>query len=143
MNGTKRFTARETSGTITGLSPGVYYTFGIQAQTKIGPGQKAYHQQKMPIWAPPKPARGVFPNEVSKTSTTIKIRFRKNYFSNKNGEVTKYAVIVAEAGGDKDANGLELPSWADVQSYNRWPPYQVNYLSLQIVSCLKIPNQIQ
>ncbi|CAG7729269.1 unnamed protein product [Allacma fusca] len=125
MNYSRRFSARETQGTITGLSPGVTYIFGIQAQTKIGPGNKKMHTARMPIWAPPKPAPGVFPNEVSKTSTTMKIRFRKNYFSNKNGEVVKYAVIVAEA-YDKDSSGLELRSWADVQSYNRWPPYQVS-----------------
>ena len=124
MNGSRRFSARETQGTITGLSPGVTYLFGIQAQTKSGAGIKTTYLQRMPIWAPPKPAQGVFPNEVSKTSTTIKIRFRKNYFSNKNGEVIKYAVIVAEA-HDKDSAGLELPSWADVQGYSRWPPYQV------------------
>lgn len=42
----------------------------------------------MPILAPPPPPMQVVPTEVRKTSTTIQIRFRKNYFSETNGPVS-------------------------------------------------------
>lgn len=35
-----------------------------------------------------------------------------------------YAIIVAED-DSKNASGLEMPSWRDVQAYSVWPPYQV------------------
>lgn len=35
-----------------------------------------------------------------------------------------YTIIVAED-DSKNASGLEMPSWRDVQSYSVWPPYQV------------------
>lgn len=35
-----------------------------------------------------------------------------------------YAIIVAED-DSKNASGLEMPSWRDVQAYSLWPPYQV------------------
>lgn len=79
----------------------------------------------MPVGAPPEPNHQVFPTEVSRTSTTIRIRYRKNYFSNENGKVTSYSVIVAED-DTKSSRGLEMPAWRDVQTYSVWPPYQVN-----------------
>ena len=54
----------------------------------------------------------------------IRVRFRKNYFLSSNGPIVGYALIVAED-FEKDASGLELPSWQDVQEYKSWPPYQV------------------
>lgn len=97
--------------------------------------------------APPKPSMQVVPTEVCKSSTSIQIRFRKNYFSEANGpvsdfekplsadtfvlstgfcffQIVSYAVIVAED-DSKNASGLEMPSWRDVQAYSVWPPYQV------------------
>lgn len=110
-----------------GLQPGVTYTFAIEAHTKIGAGLPKRIHKKMPIRAPPTPGEGVAPSEISRTSSTIKIRFRDNYFSNKNGEVKKYTIIVAE---DKDFESTPKPeqprSWADVQSYSRWPAYMVH-----------------
>lgn len=35
-----------------------------------------------------------------------------------------YTIIIAED-DSKNASGLEMPSWRDVQSYSVWPPYQV------------------
>lgn len=35
-----------------------------------------------------------------------------------------YTIIVAED-DSKNASGLEMPSWRDVQAYSVWPPYQV------------------
>ncbi|XP_011870698.1 PREDICTED: tyrosine-protein phosphatase 10D isoform X5 [Vollenhovia emeryi] len=118
------FRPNEFRGVIKSLVPGKTYIFRIQAETKIGFGPEAIWKQKMPILAPPKPSTQVVPTEVCRSSTTIQIRFRKNYFSEQNGAVTSYSVIVAED-DSKNASGLEMPSWRDVQAYSIWPPYQV------------------
>lgn len=34
-----------------------------------------------------------------------------------------YSIIIAED-DTKNASGLEMPSWRDVQTYSVWPPYQ-------------------
>nr|XP_031828651.1 tyrosine-protein phosphatase 10D isoform X5 [Nomia melanderi] len=118
------FKPGEYRGVIKTLIPGKTYIFRIQAQTKIGFGPEAIWKQKMPILAPPKPPTQVVPTEVCRSSMTIQIRFRKNYFSEQNGAVTSYTIIVAED-DSKNASGLEMPSWRDVQAYSIWPPYQV------------------
>ncbi|XP_034187138.1 protein tyrosine phosphatase 10D isoform X1 [Osmia lignaria lignaria] len=118
------FRPNEYRGVIRTLIPGKTYIFRIQAQTKIGFGPEAVWKQKMPILAPPKPPTQVVPTEVCRSSSTIQIRFRKNYFSEQNGAVTSYTIIVAED-DSKNASGLEMPSWRDVQAYSIWPPYQV------------------
>ncbi|XP_012279884.1 tyrosine-protein phosphatase 10D isoform X2 [Orussus abietinus] len=118
------FHPNELRGVIKSLIPGKTYIFRIQAETKIGFGPEVVWKQKMPILAPPKPPTQVVPTEVCRSSTTIQIRFRKNYFSEQNGAVTSYTIIVAED-DSKNASGLEMPSWRDVQAYSIWPPYQV------------------
>ncbi|XP_024890304.1 tyrosine-protein phosphatase 10D isoform X4 [Temnothorax curvispinosus] len=118
------FRPNEFRGVIKSLIPGKTYIFRIQAETKIGFGPEVSWKQKMPILAPPKPSTQVVPTEVCRSSTTIQIRFRKNYFSEQNGAVTSYSIIVAED-DSKNASGLEMPSWRDVQAYSIWPPYQV------------------
>ncbi|XP_076478541.1 protein tyrosine phosphatase 10D isoform X3 [Bombus vancouverensis nearcticus] len=118
------FKPNEYRGIVKSLIPGKTYIFRIQAQTRIGFGPEAVWKQKMPILAPPKPSTQVVPTEVCRSSTTIQIRFRKNYFSEQNGAVTSYTIIVAED-DSKNASGLEMPSWRDVQAYSIWPPYQV------------------
>lgn len=121
------FRPNEFRGVIKSLIPGKTYLFRIQAETKIGFGPETIWKQKMPILAPPKPSTQVVPTEVCRSSTTIQIRFRKNYFSEQNGAVTSYSIIVAED-DSKNASGLEMPSWRDVQAYSIWPPYQVNFI---------------
>ncbi|XP_044737307.1 tyrosine-protein phosphatase 10D-like isoform X2 [Chrysoperla carnea] len=120
----KEFKPNEFRGIIKSLIPGKQYVFRIQAETKIGFGPEAIWKQKMPILAPPKPNTRVVPTEVYKSSTTIQIRFRKNYFSEQNGAVVSYAIIVAED-DSKNSSSLEMPTWRDVQAYTLWPPYQV------------------
>lgn len=39
-------------------------------------------------------------------------------------QVLWYTIVIAED-DSKNASGLEMPSWRDVQSYSVWPPYQV------------------
>uniref|UniRef100_A0A8D8Q8Q7 protein-tyrosine-phosphatase n=1 Tax=Cacopsylla melanoneura TaxID=428564 RepID=A0A8D8Q8Q7_9HEMI len=121
---TQDFKAWEFHGVIKGLTPGKSYIFKLQAETKIGYGPENVWKQKMPILAPPRPSSQVVPTEVCRTSATIQIRFRKNYFSEKNGQIIYYTVIVAED-DSKNSSGLEMPSWRDVQAYSVWPPYQV------------------
>ena len=69
--------------------------------------------------------RSVFPTEVSRTMHTITIRFRKNYFSDENGAVLGYSIIVGEDYTKNTEGEQFLPSWGDVQKYSTWPPYQV------------------
>jgi len=121
----QNFEPYEYQGTVSDLIPGQKYTFQIQAKTKIGYGPPLRKEQKMPILAPPTPARNVFPTEVSRTMHTITISFRKNYFSNENGAVLGYSIIVGEDYLKNTDGEPYLPSWKDVQRYSTWPPYQV------------------
>ena len=119
------FGANVTNGTIYGLVPGKRYTFQIQAKTRAGFGPRETKEQKMPILAPPTPNKTVFPTEISRSMHTITIRFRQNYFSDENGKVLGYTVIVAEDYTKLTENDKFLPSWYKVQKYSTWPPYQV------------------
>lgn len=119
----KNFGSDSLRGALRGLTPGSTYVFKIQAKTTVGYGPETIWKQKMPILAPPKPGNQVVPTEVHRSSNTIQIRFRKNYFLDTNGVVIMYTVIVAED-DSKNSSGLEMPSWHDVQSYSIWPPYQ-------------------
>lgn len=121
--GMQDFDSEESFGLIKNLKPGETYVFKIQAKTAIGFGPEREYRQTMPILAPPRPATQVVPTEVYRSSSTIQIRFRKNYFSDQNGQVRMYTIIVAEDDA-KNASGLEMPSWLDVQSYSVWLPYQ-------------------
>lgn len=120
----KYFEPYQTNGTIHDLVPGKVYVYTIQAHTKVGAGHKAVWEETMPIWSPPQPEDSIVPTEVSHTSTTIKTRFRKNYFSNIYGLIIAYTIIVAEDVSKPTNNILELPSWFEVQSAPVWPPYQ-------------------
>jgi len=119
------FESGETQGKITGLEPGQKYTFQIQAKTKVGYGPQVRKEQKMPILAPPTPASNVFPTEIYRSMHTVTVRFRKNYFSDINGPVLGYSVIVAEDNTKHTEGDSFLPGWRDVQKFSVWPPYQV------------------
>jgi len=118
------FGPHENQGTIYNLIPGKVYVFQIQAHTKVGPGHKAIWEEQMPIWSPPIPADSVIPTEVSHTSNTIRIRFRKNFFSNMYGPIIAYTIIVTED-HTLESSSLDMPSWHDVHTKSVWPPYQV------------------
>ncbi|XP_054716929.1 tyrosine-protein phosphatase 10D-like [Uloborus diversus] len=120
----KYFEPPETKGTLFGLQPGMEYVFEIQAHTKVGPGGTAICEETTPIWAPPQPEPHIAPKMVTRTSNSIKIEFSNNFFSNENGMITAYAIIVAED-DTQDSNSLRMPTWAEVQQYSVWPPYQV------------------
>lgn len=83
----------------------------------------------MPIWPPPKSNSS--PVESGKTSRTIKIQFKKNFFSNAHGQVKYYAIIVTEDPTNtatyfntNEDTSKDLPSWFDVQGKTIWPTYQ-------------------
>ncbi|KAK3875168.1 hypothetical protein Pcinc_019949, partial [Petrolisthes cinctipes] len=120
----REFGPDEMEGIISGLTPGQTYNFEVEGITKIGSGLVKSWKQKMPIGAPPEPSHQVFPTEVSRTATTITIRYRKNYFVDENGKVIGYSIIVAEDDSQR-SRGLEMKTWQDVQNYPVWPPYQV------------------
>ncbi|XP_068211169.1 tyrosine-protein phosphatase 10D-like isoform X2 [Palaemon carinicauda] len=127
----KFFRPEEHRGTISELVPGNTYSFQIEAVTKIGSGRVKYFEQTMPIGAPPTPDSLAFPSEIARTSTTIKIRFRQNYFSDENGKVKNYSVIAAEdikqtSRLDTLSSRLDMITWKDVKDLPIWPPYQVN-----------------
>lgn len=64
-------------------------------------------------------------SEVSKD--TITLEFNKDYFLDNNGEILKYAVIVAE---DPLQNlSYPVPSWNNVHGLPVWPPYVVKLLA--------------
>lgn len=96
----------------------------IVANTKIGSGYAAYLNTTMPIWPPPQPNKHVYPEEMSHTTSTIRLRYRKNFFSNIYGPIIAYTVIVTEE-HSKDVGQLKLPSWSKIQDTSIWPPYQV------------------
>jgi len=125
---TRDFDATDSQGTITGLVPGKIYTFQIQARTKVGYGQWMRKEQKMPILAPPEPDRNTYPIEVSRSMHTISIMFSKNFFSDKNGKVQGYTIIVGEDYTKETRSDHFLPDWREVQQYSIWPPYQVKDL---------------
>ena len=117
------FQPNENQGTVYNLIPGKTYVFQIQAHTKIGSGNKVFWEESMPVWPPPAPPESIYPTEVGHTSTTIRIRFKKSFFSNMYGPIISYTIITAED-DSVNTNTLDLPSWSDVQQFSYWPPYQ-------------------
>lgn len=117
------FQPNENQGTVYNLIPGKTYVFQIQAHTKIGSGNKVFWEENMPVWPPPAPPESIYPTEVGHTSTTIRIRFKKSFFSSMYGSITSYTIITAED-DSVNTNTLDLPSWSDVQQFSYWPPYQ-------------------
>jgi len=124
-----RFDATATSGTINQLQSGIHYVFICSAHTRVGPGSSAQYELEMPVWAPPKSSFTAV--EVGKTSRTIRIQFKKSFFSNAHGQVKYYAIIITEDPTNTAAyfstnDELELPTWFDVQGKTVWPTYQTS-----------------
>ncbi|XP_075972305.1 protein tyrosine phosphatase 10D [Anticarsia gemmatalis] len=111
------------SGTVSGLAPGGTYTFRVRGETGAGAGPAASWTQLMSIGAPPRPAAHSRPTEVRRTSSTVAVRFRADYFSAANGNVTAYTLVLGEE--PRNDTPERLPSWREVHSLPTWPPYQV------------------
>lgn len=58
-----------------------------QAKTKIGSGNSTKWEQTMPIWAPPRPLKKDLPEVMAKTATSVKLQFKKSFFSDDHGQV--------------------------------------------------------
>lgn len=61
--------------------------------------------------------------QVRRSSSTVAVRFRADYFSAANGNVTAYTLVLSEE--PRNDTPARLPSWRDVHSLPVWPPYQV------------------
>ena len=70
---------------------------------------------------------------------TITIRFRKNYFSDENGAVLGYSLIVGEDYTKNTEGDKFLPGWWEVQKYSTWPPYQVRFQPIRVLHSVFYP----
>ncbi|XP_060800520.1 tyrosine-protein phosphatase 10D isoform X3 [Amyelois transitella] len=122
---TDSFPPDASGGRVLDLSPGVTYAFSLWAETGAGAGPAARLALATPIAAPPPPAPHALPLEVpgSRSVSTVAVRFRKDYFSPANGNVTAYTLVLAEE--PRNDTPAQLPSWRDVHRLPVWPPYQV------------------
>lgn len=110
-------------GTVAGLVPGATYSFAVRAETGAGAGAASRLGARTELGAPPRPAPGSTPQEVRRSSSTVAVRFRADYFSAANGNVTAYTLVLGER--PHNDTPARLPSWRDVHSLDSWPPYQV------------------
>lgn len=115
------YTAR--SGNVTGLVPGGAYWMQLRAETGAGLGPAARASAQLDIGPPPRPAADATPRAVRHSSSTVAVRFRADYFSPANGNVTAYTLVLAEEA--RNDTPARLPSWRDVHALDVWPPYQV------------------
>lgn len=115
------FPADARAGRVSGLAAGGEYEFRLRAENGAGRGAAARLRQRMAIAAPPRPTAQ--PAEVRRSSSTVAVRFRADYFSPANGNVTAYTLVLAEEA--RAATPARLPSWRDVHRLPVWPPYQV------------------
>ncbi|CAF4853022.1 unnamed protein product [Pieris macdunnoughi] len=110
-------------GAVRGLRAGGTYEFELRGETSAGRGAAARWRQHMAIAAPPRPRAQALPTAVRRTSSTLVVRFRADYFSPANGNVTAYTLVLGEE--PRNDTPARLPSWRDVQRLPVWPPYQV------------------
>ncbi|XP_063616070.1 tyrosine-protein phosphatase 10D-like [Cydia splendana] len=122
-NTTITFPPEARSGVVAGLTPGGTYSFRLWAATGAGAGPAARWTQHLAIAAPPRPAPHALPAAVRATPTTVSVRFRNDFFSSANGNVSAYALVVAQE--PRNDSSDRLPSWRDVHGLPVWPPYQV------------------
>ncbi|XP_063374991.1 tyrosine-protein phosphatase 10D-like [Cydia amplana] len=122
-NTTITFPPEARSGVVAGLTPGGTYSFRLWAATGAGSGPAARWTQHLAIAAPPRPAPHQLPAAVRATPTTVSVRFRNDFFSSANGNVSAYALVVAQE--PRNDSSDRLPSWRDVHALPVWPPYQV------------------
>ncbi|XP_032511666.1 tyrosine-protein phosphatase 10D isoform X3 [Danaus plexippus] len=122
---TIEFSPDARSGRVSGLTAGGEYEFRLSAESGAGRGAAARWKQRMAIAAPPRPRPHALPAEVAsrRTSSSVAVRFRSDYFSAANGNVTGYTLVVGEE--PREDTPAPLPSWRDVHRLPLWPPYQV------------------
>ncbi|XP_039746101.1 tyrosine-protein phosphatase 10D-like isoform X2 [Pararge aegeria] len=110
------------AGCVRGLAPGELYEFRLAGATRAGLGAAAAWRQRMAIAAPPRPR--ALPAAVRRSASTVTVSWRADDFSAANGNVTAYALVVAEE--PRADSPQRLPAWRDVHRLPVWPPYQVS-----------------
>uniref|UniRef100_A0A8D8UCD9 protein-tyrosine-phosphatase n=1 Tax=Cacopsylla melanoneura TaxID=428564 RepID=A0A8D8UCD9_9HEMI len=127
MSDKERFNPNVKRGTVPRLIHNTEYLFKLHAYTKVGKNNAIAYKQRTPQDRPPKPLPFAVPMVTTTTTSTIQVRLNKNFFSELNGPIMFYTVIVAEQTDDIPSveNENSLPNWNDVQSKSPWPPYQV------------------
>ncbi|XP_052756791.1 LOW QUALITY PROTEIN: tyrosine-protein phosphatase 10D-like [Galleria mellonella] len=118
-----RFPPDARAGTVAGLRPGERYSLALWAVNGAGAGAAARATHRLAIGAPPPPPPHATPAEVRRAPTAVAVRFRADYFSPANGNLTAYTLVLAEE--PRDDTPPPLPSWRDVHRLPLWPPYQV------------------
>ncbi|XP_055337539.1 tyrosine-protein phosphatase 10D-like isoform X2 [Paramacrobiotus metropolitanus] len=106
------------------LNAGKTYLFRIAPVNSAGIGPAQDGSMTMPI-AAPIARRSSRPVKTDVSKDTITLDFSKEFFMDTNGEVVKYAVIVAE---DRLQNSNRTLAWRDVQNMAIWPPYEATPL---------------
>ncbi|KAJ0179625.1 hypothetical protein K1T71_005337 [Dendrolimus kikuchii] len=117
------FPAEARAGAVQGLVPGGTYTLRLRGENGAGAGAAAELQAHMSIGAPPRPPAHALLEAVRRSASTVAVRFRANYFSAANGNVTAYTLVLAEE--PRNDTPAHLPSWRQVHRLPVWPPYQV------------------
>ncbi|CAH1251055.1 PTPRQ [Branchiostoma lanceolatum] len=120
-----------TSWTVSGLKAYSSYYFVIVAMTEAG---NMSSDRSAPITTPPGAPvvdQAIKPQEGSdSTTTTLTITFTSGMFSQENGPVDTYTVIVAEDTGSLDGpstgheNDTTVLTWSEAKDRDPVPPYQ-------------------
>ncbi|KAJ8032177.1 Receptor-type tyrosine-protein phosphatase dep-1 [Holothuria leucospilota] len=120
---TERTRSGATSYTVTNLVPGYSYNFSICAVNDYGSGEPATDGPFLiPETAPPATNRRV--NIIATTSTTITAEIRNPFFSDMNGVIVSYALLVTR-GSEDDVVGRTPNTYLQSQMFeSSQPPYQ-------------------
>jgi len=115
---------------LTELEGGATYQVSIQAVNQAGIGSISVIKFTAPVHIPISNNITIDLEKVTKTARTINIWIEKSFFSNKNGEVVHFSVIVTEISENNPSNNA-TESNAVVSSYienqknsGLWQPYQ-------------------
>ncbi|XP_013385097.1 tyrosine-protein phosphatase 10D isoform X2 [Lingula anatina] len=121
--------------TISQLQAGYTYTFKIRAKTSEGYGPEVNIHLLMPVLAPafdetvPEIQRTPRkPDQEEPQTTSLVVEF-SNVFTERNGEIIGYTVIVVETSPNNDSVivvGADLPTWKEAQytTDDKWLPYE-------------------
>ncbi|XP_041352135.1 receptor-type tyrosine-protein phosphatase H-like isoform X5 [Gigantopelta aegis] len=129
-NGTKHIDKTQTMYILEGLKAGFLYTVEVQAFT-VAIGEAGRHTIQLKADKPvfksdydeekAKPRRDISDGAV--TEAQLKLTFA-NAFSDFNGRVIAYTVIVSTNPALSDTTSLQLPSWKDAQKDSKIVVYQ-------------------
>ncbi|XP_022109995.1 uncharacterized protein LOC110989723 [Acanthaster planci] len=111
---------------ISPLKAGFTYTLSIQATNTEGSGEPVVlNPVTLPIKAPYFSGQ-ILPNDqfvLAVTASTVTIRIPRSLFSDRNGVITFYTILVVQDGANQTA-GAVLPSYQQVRNNDVKPIYQ-------------------